>query len=205
MQSLLFYILAQLPPEGQEPGKIDLRSFLWVALVVALALFMLIITRQRMSRSKKHSDMSVKERVDHLKGSSGIYDQINELMARLADLSRQINGQIDTRTAKLEQLLHDADKAINKLEKHTKNQVPWHQETDGEGENPSFEPHQREPQVVESQQVAPKEKIISPETRQILQLAEEGLSAVEIAGQLDRPVGEIELILALNRSKPHSG
>ena len=36
-------------------------------------------------------------------------------MARLADLSRQVNGQLDTRMAKLEKLLADADRKIENL------------------------------------------------------------------------------------------
>jgi len=93
--------------------------------------------------------------------------QMENLLVDLAELSRQIGAQLDTRAAKLELLIKQADERIAQL----KGQPV---------EEPPAPPVENESRYIE-----------------IYRLADAGQSTVQIAQQLNRPQGEIELILAL--------
>jgi len=171
MQITFWSILAEGQEQVQESGGYDMRTFVFIGCILALSLFLLAKTRRRVARSQKTKGVSVRDRVDELQGPKDVYDQVNELMARLADLSRQINGQIDTRLARLEIMLRQADETIKNLEELSGTEI-------------------------EREVISPPERD-DPGSQEILQLAEEGLSAVAIAQRIGRPVGEVELILAL--------
>lgn len=194
-------------PDGAEPGAIPVE-LLWALAAVFLAIFILITTLRKVRRSQSKDTYSVHERVEKLRPRlNPVEAQINELMAELADLSRQINGQMDTRIAKLEILRDDAERAIARLE-----ELLGRSESVDESDL-SFRHDKNHSQNVTNPPEAnvpaegkghwsnqPKNYIASDQqSRTILELAREGKSAIHIAQELDRPVGEIELILALNK------
>jgi hypothetical protein len=146
-----------------------------------IGLLMLYSTRRRIKRNQKNVNLSAKEQVARGMQGREVYAQINELMGELADLSRQINGQLDTRLAKLQVILREADQAIARLEERAGKQPA--NDTVAKV-SPAAEPHN-----------------YLPENHEVLERASRGMSAVAIAQELSRPVGEIELILALARRK----
>src|SRR4051812_22230438 len=102
--------------------------------------------------------------------------EMSNLLVELSDMARQITGQLDTRAAKLEALMQEADKKIAELKR--------------------LETMHHEPEIkpLESKSLPlPTDARYSA----IYDLADAGHSAQEIAQQLDRPRGEVELILAL--------
>jgi hypothetical protein len=107
---------------------------------------------------------------------------LESLIAELEQLSRKISAEIDTRFAKLEAAMHDADRRIAALHRLTLQQ-------------------QGEPLPRTLQPPAERTMPISdrPEDRYALiyELADVGFSPVEIARDLGRTPGEIELILNL--------
>lgn len=217
--SNILSLLAQITDDQTAPGLLDdLRPVFLVLGAVFLGLFFLTRARKRAAQSDADRSLSAHERVERNMPGRDIYSQISELMAHLADLSREINGQIDTRIAKLEHLLRDADHTIQRL------QAAAGQPSDT---NPDATPdliHQlrqqlndpaptplppaedgpkgqgRAPQAAND--TAPAAPAPSPHAARILDLAKQGLSPLDIARELNRPVGEIELVLSLNGQKP---
>ncbi|MBN2376638.1 MAG: hypothetical protein JXD22_09560 [Sedimentisphaerales bacterium] len=191
-------------------------------------------TQRRVARSQSSASMPVSERVSKVMPGHDIYSQIGELMAQLADLSRQINGQIDTRIAKLEALLDQAEQTLARLENTP---VPQNN-AQNRHLNPSRDPSGRpssSPAPAESlrdiaekfhqqkkidtspapsqtlsqdsnnpeefQNAASEESKNAVINQEIQQMHRSGMSAVAIAQKMNRPVGEIELILALDNKK----
>ena len=113
---------------------------------------------------------------------------LESLIAELEQLSRKISAEIDTRFAKLEAAMHDADRRIAALHRLTLQQ---------QGEPLARTP---QPPVEGAEPVSDR-----PEDRYALiyELADVGFSPVEIARDLGRTPGEVELILNL-RNKGRS-
>jgi len=240
-----------LPPQYRVPLVLG-------ALALLLSLFFLRRVRQRVALSQRGQQPSAQERVQRMTSGQDLHGQINEHMVQLAELSRQVNGQLNMRLARLELLLAEADRAINRLEaasgKTAEELLQARRERQAGaggaadatgGGRPTGETLQETwlgagtpgaGAAGSSGQVAVKEEFktvgpvrkagpatthegvngpagrpqdgagvasasISPEQARVVELAEKGLSAVEIARELHRPVGEIELILALNEKK----
>jgi len=216
---------------GKSKTATPYASLLLVLGAVFLGVFFLIRTQRRVARSQEHSRLSAGERVAQQQKKQldsreirTTYEQINELMAALAELSRQINGQIDIRLAKLQLLLHDADKAVQRLQQLTgkaegktgpgptaideaaagavrdlSNRIQQHSDQSarpGDSVDLAEKPVKKDARPADSQG-----NHRDNQTQGILELARQGLSAVTIARKLARPVGEIELILSLNDKK----
>ena len=130
-----------------------------------------------------------------------IQDDVNEAILRLDELARHVNGQLDTRFAKLECIIRDADRRIDELSRLQRSAAgkPTVDTTIGD--------------VSESDEVAPDnehddEELASIDSQsaddrhaRVHDLADSGLSVASIAESLGRPMGEIELILALRETK----
>jgi hypothetical protein len=113
--------------------------------------------------------------------------QMQNLLVELSEMSRQISAQLDTRAARLEQLIKDADERIETLKSSNNNGSP----PAAPGASPS-----PLPPIPASLFPEPPD----PRHADIYALADQGRDAYQIASELNRPRGEVELILAL-RSK----
>ena len=96
-----------------------------------------------------------------------VQQQMQNLLVELSELSRQINGQLDARAATLQRLIKEADDRIAQLKTYPSEGLP-----------------------------APVDRT-DARYAEIYRLADAGQSPMQIAQQLHRPQGEIELILAL--------
>ena len=125
--------------------------------------------------------------------------EMSNLLVELSEMSRQITAQLDTRAAKLELLLKEADEKIEAL-----------RAANGAAGAPSSSAARREPPGPTAERMAllgdadepaaPSEASrvpIDPRHAEVYALADAGRSAHEIASRLGRPSGEVELILAL--------
>ena len=111
--------------------------------------------------------------------------QMQNLLVDLTEMARQISGQLDTRAARLQALLDQADERIAQLRQLS-------------GAAPVDSPQaSTTPETSASALVS----IASPMHAEVYALADEGRGAKEIAARLNRPSGEIELILALRTPK----
>ncbi len=222
MFNLALQILAEgLQPSAESPSGYPWEVFLMFGAVLVLGMFLMKKTQSRVARSQSTRSMPVSERVANRMPSHDIYSQIGELMAQLADLSRQINGQIDTRIAKLESLLTQADQTLARLENLPKDQknaynIPSSSSSSFAADS-STNPNPAESlrdvaekfhqqSQIDTSPIPPSTPAVSPNSavnQEIFQMHRSGMSAVAIARKMNRPIGEIELILALdNKKKP---
>ena len=160
------------------------KELILVFMVGIGGLLLWYATKRRLKQMQK-ATLTPREQVARGMQGREVYQQIGELMGELSDLSRQINGQLDTRLAKLEVILREADRAIARLEGRLG-------KTGEQGK------------VVDGHPIDNGQNEINGELasrREVLERSAKGMTAVGIAQELGRPVGEIELILALARRK----
>ena len=114
--------------------------------------------------------------------------QMESLLVELSQMARQITAQLDTRTAKLEALIKEADDKITRL-------------CGGATAAPGVSERPIPATPAEAgRDVAPR-NADDPRHAAVYDLADAGLSAGQIAQRLSRPSGEVELILALRPGK----
>ncbi len=111
--------------------------------------------------------------------------QMESLLVELSEMTRQMSAQLDNRSAKLQILLAEADTKIAEL-KQANQLTP-------SAASPASDPYgEQEPTTP-----AAKTSQTNPDHDAIYALADQKMTIPEIAQQLHRPSGEIELILAL--------
>jgi hypothetical protein len=114
--------------------------------------------------------------------------QMQNVLVEMADLARQISAQLDTRSSKLELLMKEADQKIALLQSLSNGQTSLNQPSDSPISSPA-----------KSSATGVDAPAVDPRHVQVYTLADQGRTPLEIAQQLNRPSGEIELILALRR------
>lgn len=145
----------------------------WVALCIgAMAVSYLML------RSRRRKDPLQKPPALSLSQQRSVERDMSNLLVELSDMARQISGQLDNRAARLELLIKEADEKIAAMQSIVAAPA---------GDHPA-------------QIAAPAvtiEEMPDPRHAEIYRLSDQGRSAHEIASQLGRPSGEVELILAL--------
>lgn len=165
------------------------QLMLWAGLLAAI-IVVAMWTRRRTRAQLGGEIPTSRERLAELTAARGVRDDMNELLAELQGLSRQINAQIDTKFAKLERAIADADRRIEHLERlNATRPGPRALDVTVGDDTPEGD----EPPESDAQAAPPA---MSRRTR-VYELADAGKSSVEIAQALGQTPGEIELILSL--------
>lgn len=173
---------------GFDPAQLFL-----LALGICVLTIIMISTRNRIRRSQSSSRPSVMERYAELRDERGATRDLEAVMMELDQLSRQIHGRLDTKLARLDVLIRDADQRIDKLARLQRasageSTIDVTLEPEAPG-RPADPPPPAEPNSHEA----------------VYRFADSGLKPVEIASELGRNTGEIELILSLRRAKSQTG
>jgi hypothetical protein len=150
----------------------------WAAIILAI-LTMLYATMRPWFRKKK-DPLERPHKFGSLAQQRSVEREMQNVLVEMSEMARQITGQIDTRAARLEALIRQADERIAAL-----NAAP--------AEKPA------QPQAASLSPQAAESPAIDPRHAEVYALADQGRSSKDIAQQLNRPSGEIELILALRR------
>jgi hypothetical protein len=119
---------------------------------------------------------------------------MQSVIVELHDLTRQMSAQIETRAAKLEILIRDADERLAALAEANANAPAL--ATDAAKLAAAAEP-------VRAMRLVKDEPSSEDRWNEVYRLADDGATIGEICRQLNRPRGEVELILAL-RPKPRA-
>ncbi|MFQ5463273.1 MAG: hypothetical protein ACE5E5_11690 [Phycisphaerae bacterium] len=182
-----------------EPSSMDATQFIMlVGAVLGLTLLMLT-TRKRFAARAHAKEPSIRQRATVLTRETNRRRDVDAVMIELDKLARQIHAQIDTRFAKLEAVIRDADQRIATLQRLA----------DEAARRPARTAHALDitlgseaPDLeVSADSPADGGAIKSTSDHQpILDLADQGLSMHEIAERVARPIGEVELILSLHRA-----
>jgi propanediol dehydratase small subunit len=156
-----------------------LEPFQKWALVIAAVLTIVYAVMRPMRRRK---DPLTTRKPVSLAGQREVEKQMTDLIVELEKMARQMTAQLDTRAARLEALLREADERIATLRTLAEA---------GAGAGRFRLLAAPEPAAPEA------EDMPDPRHMEIYELAQKGHSAHQIAQRLGRPYGEIELILAL--------
>lgn len=178
----MHFILLQTTAPGRDPATT------WIAIAVGI-LAVVYVTFVRPLRKKK--EKGPPERTGgylSLAQQRAVERDMSNLLVELSEMARQMTAQLDTRSAKLELLIKDADERIRTLR------------AAGPGPTDLAAADALDGVIAEAK--ALREPLLNeqkpdPRHAQVYDLADQGLTPPEIARQLDRPSGEIELILAL--------
>jgi hypothetical protein len=153
----------------------------WVLIIAAVLTIVYAVMRPM---KKKRKDPLAEKKPVSLAGQREVEKQMTDLIVELEKMARQMTSQLDTRAAKLEILLRDADERIETL-RSLAAAAPSNGGTRGLK------------LAGASVVVDDVEEIPDPRHNEIYELAQNGHSAHQIAQRLGRPYGEVELILAL--------
>jgi IS30 family transposase len=172
----------------------DKRQILIYLGVIALLVLVTTSMRRRSRQSKDYAPDAARQRMEELKAQRGVKSDMEQLLGEIQQLSRKISAEIDTKFAKLEASIADADRRIRTLQQLTqtaegKRTVDVIVGDDGDAAA-----------TPASSSDEPRTTSAADRHVRVYELADTGKSLVEIAQTLGRPPGEIELILAL-RSK----
>ena len=174
---------------AQSGGGFDLGEFLLPG-AIALGLGIILrFTYRRLNRSIQRTPQSARDNYASMAAESHARRDVEHVLLELDEVARQIHGRIDTKFAKLESIIRDADERIDRLSRLVSS-------ADGK---PSVD-------VTLDQEVTtdPPETAAGSEPNSnsvIYSLADGGMPAVQIAEQVGRTTGEIELIIALRKTK----
>lgn len=137
--------------------------------------------------------------------------EFNRWEVRMHETARELIARIDTKLVLLERLIRDADDRIARLESIQDRIVQMEtrhdelafapSERSPPGSQFSFPETIREATEAKCPSPPPKASPASRRAEDIYALADAGRSSIEIANQLQTPVGEIELILGLRSQR----
>lgn len=159
-------------------------NFVPLALVVVV-IYLLMSSYLRKQRARTGSISRTPARAERPSPSAGRADvrrDIDALLVELQELSRRISAEIDVRFAKLEVAMRDADRRIAALNRLT---------------------HQGQTKPVDEPEDAGEGQDIRHAI--VYELADQGYSPVEIAKDLGKTPGEVELILNLRQASKAAG
>ena len=180
-------ILLEIPPPSPATS--------WTAIAIGVFTIVYVAFIRPLTRKKKDEERPGGGRAagePSLARQRSVEREMGNLLVELSEMSRQMTAQLDTRAAKLESLLREADEKIALLRSL------------GSGGGAASMPQGVliEAKLLESDAVpmhSAENPIppVDPRHAEVYDLADEGQSAQDIARQTGRPRGEIELILAL--------
>ncbi|MGN6506580.1 MAG: hypothetical protein ACTHM6_13555 [Tepidisphaeraceae bacterium] len=161
----------------------------YVIIGVGVCMMIYILIRPKLRRKKDPFEKPFKTR--SLAQQRSVERQMETLLVELSEMSRQMSAQLDTRATKLELLIKEADEKI----------AAWKALSQQAPPTPAqrfAEPGEPEAPIVKAKPApAPEAPLIDPQHAEIYRRVDEGQSIPEIAAAMNRPNGEIQLILAL--------
>lgn len=161
---------------------------LLIMAIVALTMLMLSTRRRIVGLRQRPDGDSVRERYRALQKEAEAKQDVEQVMLELEKLSRQIHGRIDTKLSRLETLIRDADQRIESLSRLA--------EAPGRGAGLEITLGSEEPHP------APKTHEVGEDWHAaVYRAADGGMTTVQIARELGRTAGEVELVLALRKMR----
>ena len=192
------------------PTDIPVQNWAIVLLFVVVATFMMLIMIRRARRPTVSSREQARQQMSRLHDEAEIRSSMDKLLIRLEEYSREVNGQLDTKFVRLEQVIADADERIGRLQTvidehdrrlgrlvETRRQL---RQTARDADDASS-PRAAEPEETVAVSSSPDTKAPTDHRyKNVYDLADAGSSPIDIAEQLCMPAGEIELILNLRNA-----
>lgn len=180
------------------------ESTQWVVLAAGVIATIYVVMRSK-SRAKRVDPLARQPAAMGLSQQRQIERDMGNLMVEMLETARQMTAQLDTRAAKLDLLIRQADQRLESLKSAghglvapTPSTATPSQLSDGANTATVNETAESAP-ASPAATPQPTETPPDPRHAEIYAMADSGRSPHEIARSLDRPNGEVELILALRR------
>jgi len=154
------------------------QTLIMIGLVLFIGTLFLRRARKRGKSSTVDGRAAAQGRAHNSRLATQAREDISELMVRLEELSREICGQIDTRFAKLEHAIREADAKLAALR--------------AAADAPTT--------ANSAESAAP----VDARHAEVCRRTQDGQIALQIAREMDMPIGEVELILSLQRSRQNA-
>jgi hypothetical protein len=185
----------------------------WVLIALGGLTILYLAFIRPMRKGKKKPDPLERPAVRlSLAQQRAVEREMGNLLVEYEEMIRRMTAQVETRSAKLELLIREADEKIAALRAAAGGGDPG---ADGVPAKPRAEDVPPAAGTVAENQPVPAlpapapadpaaDAPAPPDARhtEVYRLADKGRSAGQIAAELDRPHGEIELILALRTANP---
>jgi hypothetical protein len=162
----------------------------WIGLgFVAFALVYITFIRPQRKRNRK-DPLARSPAPAGLSQQRAVERDMSHLLVEMSEMARQMTAQLDTRAAKLELLIKEADARIAAMKAAAAGITVL-----PAGEEPV---EKKEFAIPEAPLLdEPEPPTVDPRHVDVYEMADQGRSPHEIAQELGRPTGEVELILAL--------
>ncbi len=189
--------IAQTPllfrPLADTSGATSPMQLVMLVLAIGGITLVMLSTYRRSRRSRLTRVEDGRERYKELDSSVGATRDVEKAMVELEQLARQIHGRIDTRFAKLEMIIRDADERIAKLSRLAGKSSGG--SAGGSALDVTLE--------LQNPDVRNSHSDLSGDQRHdaIYRMADGAMSAADIARDTGKTQGEIELILALRKTR----
>jgi len=185
------FIVAQTPTSSQGFGAIQL------GMLGAGIIGLTIVMRSTAKRIRTSREPSSPARKRYAKMSQELQAKrdLESVMVELDELARQIHGRIDTKFAKLELVIRDADARIAQLSRLTS----------ASRQSSSLDVTVADNAPTYASKPTPKKPSPPGATphmhAEVYRLADAGICPVDIAAKVGRMTGEVELILSLRKTQ----
>jgi hypothetical protein len=182
-------------------------QLLMLAMAIAGLTILMISTRKKMVQRSRESAArpKVRDQARQMQKESHLRRDLDQVMLELDQLSRHIHARIDTKFAKLEAVIRDADERIERLSRltDTASGQGGGEDVRGGGKGQlDITLEQQDPGTPSSatpESAATSERRMDHEA--IYRMGDAGMSAHEIAARTGKQTGEIELILSLRSAR----
>jgi len=153
-----------------------------IALVVGLILISFVLMRRSFKKLESDKRNNQKRPAEDTKsGKQPLRGEAEQLLVELQEFGREIEGRLETRIVHITKLISEGDRVIERLNAVVSAAENKQDSTEGKKEKGR------------QQNDLTKEKVLS--------LVKEGKKTSEIAGIVGKPLGEIELILGLEKKE----
>lgn len=181
----------------------------WGAIAVGVLTIVYVVFIRPLRKKKDPLARPPRDSGANLARQRSVERDMSNLLVELSEMSRQLTAQLDTRAAKLEVLLREADEKLAALRAEAgrplevvgePRELPPRHSVDRGFHRPLVE---SDDSLLLTHTPVRSTPTVETDARHaaVYELADEGHSAHEIARHLDRPSGEIELILALRSGR----
>jgi hypothetical protein len=183
------------------------NSMMMLVLVLAATVIMIMLLRRHQFRASTQRDLG-REQLARIREQRGLRQSMDELLLQLEDVSRRVGAQVDTKFAKLETVIRDADERIDRLERILGRPATGNGSPDAARDQPDAKPRQAAPPAQPTHQAGgrasasrklPATEPTDPRVARVYELVDAGATPIKAAEQLGLPLGEVELILNLRK------
>lgn len=168
-------------------GGMSLVQIVLLTGVILSVLWAVLSSFRKMNRTGQMPRPSLRELKAVSEKTRNAARDLEELMTELDQLAHQLHGRLDARIEKLESLLKLSDERIDRIERLQRSV----------NNEPAIDV------TLSAENTGPADTADGLDQRHaaIYRLADGGLSPLEIADEVNKPAGEVELILALRKAR----